>query len=183
MSLGKHLIERLKLLNAPSERPHVVEVESVGASYFSLGAWQGHRRAIVEFGDHDRYSVTLRALEVGLGEGSAEEPQAFLSGRAAAIARRLSYLEEPLAVWELNSLDGAAQLRSTPPLREGQEISYWEVLLRASDTPSVRVARYRWQPGTADRSLVEYPATFSLLGRMADDLSACLEQSADLPNS
>jgi hypothetical protein len=177
MSLGKHLIERLKQLSTPNDRQHVVQVEGAGASYYSTGAWQGHLRAVVEFGDHDRYSVTLRALEVGSGAASAGEPQLFLSERAAAIARRLNYLEEPLGVWELNPLDAAVQLRSTPPQREDDAVSYWEVLLRGGETPSLRLARYRWQPGLAERTLVEYPATFSMLGRIADDLAACLEDA------
>ncbi|HNP70490.1 MAG TPA: hypothetical protein PKK15_05255, partial [Kouleothrix sp.] len=99
----------------------------------------------------------------------------YLSAAAAAAARRLSFLEEPLAVWELDGGEGMAQLRSSPPQRDAGEVSYWEVTLWAAE-PRAQVARYRWAPGMAEREALAYPATFALLGRMADALADALRE-------
>lgn len=173
MSLGKHLIERLMLLQQQGEqRP--VAVEGQDASYFSVGAWQGAERAVVEFRDQDRFSVTLRGLEVG-GRASVGHHEQFLRERGQALATRLSYLEEPLGIWELSTADGAVQLRSRQPHFEHGVTSYWEVLLRTGgQQPVARLTRYTWWPGAHDRFVVEYPATFSLLGRLADDIATAL---------
>ena len=106
---------------------------------------------------------------------SPDDARTFLSAAAATVARRLSFLEEPLAVWELDGSEGIAQLRSSPPQREGDALSYWEVTLWA-EPPRAQVARYHWQPGMAEREVVAYPATFALLGRVADALAAALNE-------
>jgi hypothetical protein len=173
MSLGKQLIERLQL-GGDGAMEHAVQVTGAEGLYYSVGAWQGARRAVVEFGDHDRYSVTLRALEVGDGVASVGDTSASLHAWAAAVMQRLHYLEEPLMLWELNTVDDAAQLRSQAPQRDGDQLVYWELVLRVGEQRSARLSRYAWQPGTPDRHVVEYPATFNLLRRIADDLAVCL---------
>jgi hypothetical protein len=101
--------------------------------------------------------------------------RAYLSATAAEVARRLSFLEEPLAVWELDGGERAAQLRSAPPQREGDAVTYWEVTLWAGDQPGARAIRYQWSPGMAEREVLAYPATFALVARMADGLAAALD--------
>ena len=168
MSLGKQMIEQLQLLAT-------AESTFSGDSYKIVTALDSSAQATLELFDHDRFSVTLRTLDVGGGsyEGDA---RAYLSARAAEIASRLSYLEEPLAVWELDGGERVAQLRSSPPQREGEEISYWEITLAAGARPGARMARYRWAPGMAEGEIVAYPATFALIGRMIDSLEAALAE-------
>lgn len=173
MSLGKQLVERLQLNGGEGV---AVQVEGAAGLYYSVGTWQGARRAVVEFGDRDRFSVTLRALEVGDGAPIKDDVSTYLHERANAIMQRLNYLEEPLAVWELNAVDGAVQLRSQTPQRDDDELVYWELVLRVSDQPCARLSRYAWKPGLPDRRVVEYPATFNLLRRISDDLVACLSE-------
>src|SRR5262249_10309236 len=136
------------------------------AEYKRLVTIAGEQEARLEFFDHDRYSVALRALEVGAGAPVVADAHAYLSAAAAEVARRLSYLEEPLAVWELDGREGVAQLRSSPPMREGGDVSYWEVTLTAGAERGARAMRYRWAPGMAEREVVAYPATFALVARM-----------------
>jgi hypothetical protein len=171
MSLGKQMIEQLRLLAA---------AESVfgGDPHKIVTALDGSAQATLEFFDHDRFSVTLRALDVG-GASFEGDVRAELSARAAEIARRLSYLEEPLAVWELDGRERVAQLRSSPPQREGDEVSYWEVMLTAGAQLAARIARYRWATGMAEREVVAYPATFALVGRMTDSLRAALAEGEE----
>jgi len=168
MSLGKQMIEQLRLLAA-------AESTSGGDPLKIVAALDGSAQATLELFDHDRFSVTLRTLDVG-GASFEGDTRAYLSARAAEIARRLSYLEEPLAVWELDGTERVAQLRSSPPQREGEEISYWEITLAAGARPGARMARYRWAPGMAEREAVAYPATFALVGRMIDSLEAALAE-------
>src|SRR6266545_3571688 len=171
MSLGKQIIERLRALNdAVADAQELIQDES--GSQLMVAAEPIQAR--LEFFDRDRYSVTLRALQVGARAGAPSDDHSYLSATAAAIARQLSFLEEPLAVWELAGGEALAQLRSSPPLRDGDEVTYWEVALWAGEQPHARVARYRWAPGMAEREVVAYPATFALIGRMADALAAGL---------
>jgi hypothetical protein len=170
MSLGKQLIEQLRQLAA--EGADAVPLLAYGSEYNGLVVSDAGMPARLEFFDYDRYSVTLRALEVGIGAPLEGDVRAYLSVRAAAIARRLSYLEEPLAVWELDGNEQTAQLRSSPPQHEGQAVFYWEVALGLGNA---RITRYRWAEGMTDREVVAYPATFALIGRMADSLAAALE--------
>jgi hypothetical protein len=168
MSLGKQMIEQLRLLAA-------AEPVFGDDAHETVTALDGSARATIEFFDHDRFSVTLRTLDIG-GAQAETDVRAYLSARAAEIARRLSYLEEPLAVWELDGAERIAQLRSSPPQREGEEVSYWEVTLTAGVQTGARMARYRWAPGMVEREIVAYPATFALVGRMVDSLTAALAE-------
>lgn len=161
MTLGKQLIEQLRATEQPAGQPLTVVYTTQSAD--------------VSFFDRDRYSVALRDMLVRSGSASPDDARIFLSATAATVARRLSFLEEPLAVWELDGSEGIAQLRSSPPQREGDALSYWEVTLWA-EPPRAQVARYHWQPGMAEREVVAYPATFALLGRVADALAAALAE-------
>lgn len=167
MTLGKQMVDTLRQLAAekPAAASPELVVEAEGA------------HAQLDMADCDRYSVAMRGMEVGLGpRAAAEDPREELSARAAAAIRRLAYLEEPLAVWELDGRELAAQLRSSPPQRDGEEVTYWEVALQAGERPLARIARYRWAPGMAEREPVVYPATFALVGRIADSLAAALAE-------
>src|SRR5262245_15898581 len=173
MSLGKQMIEQLRLLGSAESILATLPVSNERAKL--LTALDGSAQATIELVDHDRFSVTLRALDVG-GAPFEGDTRTYLSARAAEIARRLSYLEEPLAVWELDGGERVAQLRSSPPQHEGDEIFYWEVTLAAEAQPAARLARYHWAPGMAEREIVAYPATFALVGRMIDSLAAALAE-------
>ncbi|HEU5103742.1 MAG TPA: hypothetical protein VFU22_32220 [Roseiflexaceae bacterium] len=168
MSIGKQITERLRrladgdraVLQVGDEQRLIVPGTPVHASLVLL--------------DHDRYSVTLRELSVTTEGAAPSDARVYLSASAAEVARRLSFLEEPLAVWELDGGERVAQLRSSPPQREGEEVSYWEVTLWAGDKPGARAIRYHWAPGMAEREVIAYPATFALIARMADALADAL---------
>src|SRR6186713_469823 len=112
MSIGKQITEQLRRLADGDQA--VVEA----AAENTLLVQDATLRATLEFSDYDRYSLTLRALTVGAGNSAPEDVRAYLSATAAEVARRLSFLEEPLAVWELDGGERTAQLRSAPPQRE-----------------------------------------------------------------
>lgn len=125
--------------------------------------------------DHDRFSVALRELQIGAAVTEVGDVRSQLSEIAAAVARRLNFLEEPLAVWELEPSTAEAQLRSAPPQRENQDLIYWEVVVRGGANPGARLARYRWSPELVEREQVTYPTTFRFLGRVAETLAGALQ--------
>ncbi|KAB8142639.1 hypothetical protein F8S13_13875 [Chloroflexia bacterium SDU3-3] len=166
MTLGKLLRDELKQrFDADMQYGNVITVENERG------------QATIRLTDFDRYSATMRALTVACGPDTGEDARAFLSAKAASIARALSYLEEPLAVWELDGGAQLAQLRSSPPLREGDDISYWEIELQAGAQPSATLARYRWSPGMPERESLVYPATYATLARITDSLVEALTEA------
>ncbi len=134
MSIGKQITEQLRRL-AEGDRT----VLEAGAEN-TLVVLDAPLRAQLEFSDHDRYSVALRELTIETGGATPLDARGYLSATAAEVARRLSFLEEPLAVWELDGGERTAQLRSSPPLREGESVAYWEVTLWAGDERGARSA-------------------------------------------
>lgn len=161
MGMGKDLIEHMRALVAEGTDTQDIEI--------MIGPLR------VNMGDLDRYSATLEGLALDAVVPSNVDKRAYLSSCAAALVQGLSFLEEPLAVWELDAQQGYLQLRSNPPQREGEQINYWEVALNCSEQPTVQLARYQWRPGMPERQVLPYPATFSMMGRMADALVAALQ--------
>jgi L-alanine-DL-glutamate epimerase-like enolase superfamily enzyme len=172
--LGKQTVDTLKRL--ASEGPQAVSALSWsddGAKVVAVPADAADAR--VDLADLDRFSATLRELAVTCHAAPmVPDVRAWLSDHAAATIRALGFLEEPLAVWELEASERIAQLRSSPPHRDESEVTYWEVVLHCADQPSATLARYRWAPGMPERERVEYPATFALIGRMAAALERAL---------
>ena len=176
MSLQQRIIQHLEQL--VSQGPHSIEavIPATPEKGYIIGVPTDdeHDRAGVSLNlaDYDRYSVALRHLEtfnqaVAVDNGQAE---AYLNRVAAEISQRLTYLEEPLVLVELNIIDNIAQLRSSPPQQTPNETTYWEVMLYASPYPHARLTRCRWSAGSRERVAIAYPATFATLGRLAEDL-------------
>lgn len=169
MTLGKQVFEQLQTLasNSDAVRGYVIQPHAR-----TLSVIRERQQVVLEFADHDRYSLALRELRLSLPAPAHEQHGDYLRERTALLLERLAYLEEPLAVWEQEGAEGVAQLRSHPPLREDERITYWELNLRVNtELERVSLARYQWQPGAPDRTLLLYPATFALLARLTDSLS------------
>ncbi len=173
MMSGKQTVDALKRL--ASEGPHAVNALSwTDDGPKVVGVSTGSADVRIELADLDRFSVALCELAMTCRAVPViDDARAWLSDHAAATIRSLGFLEEPLAVWELDGDEGMAQLRSSPPLREGDDVTYWEVVIRCNERPSAAIARYHWAPGLPERERVIYPATFAQIGRMV----AALEQA------
>lgn len=165
MPLGKQTIDTLKRL-ASDGPATVAALAGAGDASGSITVAAETAEAHIGIADLDRFSIALRTLEVRRAAVAPGDAHDWLSAHAAAIIRLLAFLEEPLAVWELDGGERLAQLRSSPPQRDGDEVIYWEVALRLADQPAAMLARYRWAPGMPERERVDYPATFALVGRM-----------------
>ena len=116
---------------------------------------------------------------IGSGGAAPHDARAYLSATAAEVARRLSFLEEPLAVWELDGGERMAQLRILAATARGRHGDLLGGDAVGRRQPGARAVRYQWSPGMAEREVLTYPATFALIARMADGLAAALQGDAE----
>jgi hypothetical protein len=180
MSLAKHMSNQLyQLFKDKSDVAGTLERRQDGSFVWHLP--HEHFAIRLEFGECDRHSTELHRLQVTATHDAAnKDEQPTLQQLANAVSKSLSYLEEPLEVWELEEREDTVQLRSNPPQRDEDEVIYWEASIQQPTTPSgrettVEMSRYRWQPGMPERELVHYPATFNLLGRIAESLCQTID--------
>lgn len=178
MNLQQRVVKQLEQLAA--QGPQNIEVviqESPDSGYIVGIPAEGKGTGVsLSLADYDRYSVMLRHLTVYdssivIDDGDTED---YLRRAATEIIQGLSYLEEPLALLELNTVDAVAQLRSNPPENGPNDSIYWEVSVSVSPHPQARLARYHWIAGKRERAPITYPATFATIGRIAKDLAASL---------
>lgn len=182
MSLKQRLMNQLEQLVAKGPQHVDAVTPSTSEQGYLIGLPSEDGVGVsLSLADYDRYSITLQHLEVYNKSVTIEEAdeENYLNQVAAEISQRLTYLEEPLALIELSTTDGLAQLRSSPPEHSRDESTYWEVTVRTKPHPQTRIARYRWVAGNRQRTTVIYPATFAPLGRMAQDLAASLSTVAE----
>ena len=189
MSLQQQVIQRLEQL--VSQGPQSIEavMPATPDKGYIIGVpadEHGRSGVSLNLADYDRYSVTLRHLEVfnqTIGVESVEVEN-YLRQVATEISQRLTYLEEPLTLVELNMVDNIAQLRSSPPQQQSlNESTYWEVMLYVTPHPHARLTRYRWTADSHERVAMAYPATFAMLGRLAEDLVESLGVVCDVNRS
>jgi hypothetical protein len=131
--------------------------------------------------NYDRYSVILHYLEVFNPSliVNSSEVENYLHQCAAAMSQCLTYLEEPLALLELDTIKGLAQLRSSRPQQAPGQIIYWELNVWTAPYPRARLARYSWSTGNDERSPLYHPATVITLARLAEDLATSLARTGD----
>lgn len=181
MNLGKRVIEQLEqLVTKGPKQVDAVILNSASQQGYIVGvpAQAQEPGAAITLEAYDRYSVALRQLEVNYGSwpGGENKGVDYLRQHADRIARRLTYLEEPLVLLELDATGKQAQLRSTPPHQENEMLTYWELMMWAEPRPRARLTRYCWSPASSERQVVTYPATFAMLGRIANDLALSLAE-------
>jgi hypothetical protein len=93
---------------------------------------------------------------------------AQLRAAAEGLAKRLTYLLEPIRPIEVDAEGAVVQLRSDPPHKETDRTSYYELLLsRGCELSLVRYARPAGQP----RQPIAAQVTREVLVRLAGDLA------------
>jgi hypothetical protein len=183
MNISQKVIGHLEQLVAKGpEQAEALLLDSVGQRGYLVGVpLEEHNLGVtLTLQGYDRHSVVLRQLEVNsVHSVNGSDKVKNLRAYAERIIERLSYLEEPLALLELDAVDGIAQLRSSPPEAEEEQSTYWEIIVRVDPHLKVNLVRYRWTAGQPEREPVVYPATFATLGRIAQDLAYCLTENTD----
>lgn len=118
--------------------------------------------------DRDRLAAVCETLTI---TRSARADTDALARRARALAGRVSYLEEPLAVVEIDDPARTALLRSAPPLAEGDQRVFYEVTLRED---RATLQRFRTGGRSSRRRAVPFTLTRGLLTRLINDVADCL---------
>lgn len=123
----------------------------------------------VEFSIVDTLSCAIRSLRVkrtALRNATSDELKAW----AGDVARRVSYLLEPLAVLEFDSSTQTVLVRSQPPTQRPDEIVYYEALVQAPGELSLM--RYATPKSNPARQPVDMQITHELLLRLVDDVAS-----------
>ena len=187
MNINKQVIEQLERLVAKGpENTEAILLDSTQQQGYIVGVTAEAEgiNVSLSLADYDRYSAALRNLKVSVSQNgdnvSKNGDKDYLRQCAEQIVRRVTYLEEPLELLELDAEVGLAQLRSRSPHQEGNEKIYWEAMIQIEPRPTavsltcVKLTRYRWIPDGPEREMLVYPATFATLGRIAQDLAESL---------
>jgi hypothetical protein len=94
-----------------------------------------------------------------------------LAAWADRVAARVTGLLEPLKVVEVDEPRRLAMLRSATPVQRGETVFYYEVMLSAAGSASLR--RYQARPqGNGHRDQVAFALTHEALAKVAADLTA-----------
>ncbi len=88
------------------------------------------------------------------------------------LAGRLTYLMEPIAPIEIDAAACVVQLRSSPPQRDDDGRSYYELIVRRGG--EIALTRFRKENGGA-RQQIAATVTREVLLRLVDDFCAVLE--------
>jgi hypothetical protein len=94
---------------------------------------------------------------------------ADLKARAERLAGQATGLMEPLRLIEVDAQGDTALLRSASPQKRGEDLYYYEVLLRSA---SAGVRRYQSSTKSGTREQVAFPLTHEALAKLGADLTA-----------
>ncbi len=92
-----------------------------------------------------------------------------LKSAAEQLSARLTYLLEPISPIEIDSQGCMVQLRSSPPQKDDNGTSYYELLV--SRAGQISLIRYSRAPG-ATRTIIPAQVTREVLLRLVSDFAA-----------
>jgi hypothetical protein len=109
--------------------------------------------------------------ELAFARKGAPAADARLTSWAEGVAKRVKSLAEPLKVIEVDTVRNEALLRSQEPSQRGEHVLYYEVLLRGTQSATLR--RYQAQhTAGSHRQQVGFVLTHEALAKLAEDVAA-----------
>jgi hypothetical protein len=114
----------------------------------------------------DRVGCQLWELKLTRSEAA---PAADLKTRAERLVSRATGLMEPLRLIEVDAQGDTALLRSTAPQKRGDDLFYYEVLLRSAGTG---LRRYQSSTKSGARQQVAFSLTHEALAKLGAELTA-----------
>ena len=157
MSLSKKIAAVLDENTKVHDPPCTVTVED------------GPNRLTLHLSALDSVGVAFTALEFSAMDRPEWTPEA-LRGWGERLAARVTYLMEPLKLFEIDAGGGEVQFRSQSPTTRDDQRSYYEV--RLFQNGSLRLERYTYVEGTRQRRRVPCQVTREVLERLSDDVAA-----------
>jgi hypothetical protein len=130
----------------------------------------GSRRLTCDLAERNSLAVAFQTLRVATPE-LAGATSTGLERMAKDLSARLTYLMEPIRPIEIDADACVAQLRSSPPQRDDDGRSYYELTVRRGG--QISLCRYRKEPSAA-RQQIAATVTREVLLRLADDFEAVL---------
>jgi hypothetical protein len=127
-----------------------------------LEATHGDLRIAVKLDDQDRLGCLFDRLSLEHSLGGALMLDPF------RVVDRITYLGERLRVIETDEKEGRSILRSVPPRRDGDVISFFEMVL--DEMEGLSLLRYAYDRRRRDRIPVSTPLTRDTLERLLGDL-------------
>jgi hypothetical protein len=137
----------------------------------SLSAAEGQREIRCQVIERDALAVSFERLALQTAE-LAGAGVADLERIAKALSARLTYLLEPISPIEIDAEACVVQMRSSPPQRDDDGRSYYELLVRKGG--EIALSRFRKGNGAA-RQVVPATVTREVLVRLAGDFSAAID--------
>jgi hypothetical protein len=95
-----------------------------------------------------------------------------LKSISQALTEKLTYLLEPIGLVEADADRCAVQLRSSPPKKDEEATSYYELMVRRGG--DITLSRYSKKSGQL-RQVIPAHVTREVLARLADDFVAAVE--------
>jgi hypothetical protein len=119
----------------------------------------------------DTVGLAFSGMEFASSNRTEWSSQA-LKDWAERLAKRVTYLMEPLKVIEIDAGGSEVQVRSQSPTPRDELRSYYEMRLFRNGT--LRLERFAYDGSTRTRRQVPCQLTREVLERMADDLAASI---------
>ena len=117
----------------------------------------------------DSVGVAFDALEYAATDRT-DWTSAALNAWGEKLARRVTYLMEPLRVLEIDAGGGEVQIRSASPTPRAEARTYYEVRLNRKGT--CRLERFSYDETTRQRRRTPCNLTREVVERLADDIAA-----------
>jgi hypothetical protein len=147
------------------------ELNHIGAGgTTTVDVTAGNRRLTCDLVERNTLAVAFQALRVATPELAGATSNS-LERMAKSLSERLTYLMEPIRPIEIDADACIAQLRSSPPQRDDDGRSYYELTVRRGG--EIALTRYRKEPGTP-RQQIPANVTREVLLRLADDFEGVL---------
>jgi hypothetical protein len=123
--------------------------------------------ATIHAARQDTLSSLVNELFVVTGD-VADCSAAELTERAAGLAQRITGLAEPLKVYEVDSGQRKALLRSATPTERGGRLSYFELVL--SGRHGAHLHRYQVTKSGSPRVAASFPLTHDTIAKVIGEI-------------
>jgi hypothetical protein len=148
------------------------ELASIGNGGAATLAVEAEPRTLTcDIVERNSLAVSFNVLRLSTAE-LASADAAKLERIGKALATKLTYLMEPIAPIEIDADACVVQLRSSPPQRDDDGRSYYELLVRRGG--EVALHRYRKENGDV-RQPISATVTREVLLRLVSDFCTVLE--------
>ena len=147
------------------------QLSMLGGGVACVTIVDGDRRLNCDIIDHNPLAVSFERLKLSTTAlASAGAPELERLGQA--LAEGLTYLMEPIAPIEVDAAGCVVQLRSSPPQRDDDGRTYYEITVRRGG--EIALARYRKEARMARRQIAA-TVTREVLLRLVGDFCAALD--------